>query len=247
VRGANALWFVTQTHRERFLELLPERERESVRARTLVAPMGIELPDIAADRQQARRALGLSRFSVLALGRLVPVKGIDVLLRASRDRPWTLLIAGDGPERSRLEAEARRLRVDARFFGEVANPQKSLLLTAADAFALPSRVLPSGRSEGSPVALLEAMACGLPTVGSAVGGIAELLPQNDSAGLLVPADQPESLANALERLRLDDALRSNLGRRARELVARHRWSRTIEPALSVLSSSQRHPLISPTP
>jgi glycosyltransferase involved in cell wall biosynthesis len=246
-RGANGLWFVTREHRGRFLELLPERERDAVRSRTLVAPMGIELPDIARDRERIRSDLGLSRFSVLALGRLVPVKGIDVLLRASRNRPWTLLIAGDGPERSRLEAEARRLRVDARFFGEVASAQKSLLLTAADAFALPSRVLPSGRSEGAPVALLEAMASGLPTVASAVGGIAELMPEHDLAGVLVPPDQPESLASALERLRLDAALRSDMGMRARELAARHRWSCAIEPALSVLSSSQQQLEISPTP
>lgn len=246
-RGASGLWFVTDGHRERFLELLPERERAAVRSRTTVAPMGIELPDIASDRERIRRELGLTRFSVLALGRLVPVKGIEVLMRASRDRPWTLLIAGDGPERSRLEAQARRLQIDARFFGEVASAKKSLLLTAADAFALPSRVLPSGRTEGSPVALLEAMSFGLPTVSSAVGGIAELLRHDDRAGMLVPPDQPASLANALERLRLDAALRSKMGAIARELAGRHRWSCTIEPAMSVLSPSQRPFEISPTP
>jgi glycosyltransferase involved in cell wall biosynthesis len=237
-RGANGLWFVTRAHCERFLALLPVHERELTQARTWVAPMGIELPErVSGDREQARRDLGLTRFTALALGRHVPVKGIDVLLRASRDRPWTLLIAGHGPERARWEAEARRLGVDARFLGEVASTQKRLLLMAADAFALPSRVLRSGRSEGSPVALLEAMAFGLPIVASAVGGIPELLPRDDSAGMLVPPDQPEHLTNALERLRLDDALRANMGACARELAQKHRWSRAIEPALSVLSAS----------
>lgn len=247
-RGANGLWFVTHAHRDRFLELLPAGEREPARSRTCVAPMGIDLPELApGDRERARRDLALTRFTVLALGRQVPVKGIDVLLRASRDRPWTLLIAGDGPERACGQAEARRLGVDARFLGEVASTQKRLLLTAADAFALPSRVLPSGRSEGVPVALLEAMAYGLPIVASAVGGITELLPHDGCAGMLVPPDQPERLAHALEKLRLDAPLRVHMAANARELAERHRWSRTIQPALSVLSASQRHPEISPTP
>jgi glycosyltransferase involved in cell wall biosynthesis len=247
-RGANGMWFVTRAHRDRFLELLPAGEREPARSRTCVAPMGIQLPEIApGDRERARRDLALTRFSVLALGRLVPVKGIDVLLRASRDRQWTLLIAGEGPERALWQAEARRLGVDARFLGEVANIQKRLLLTAADAFALPSRVLPSGRSEGSPVALLEAMSFGLPIVASAVGGIAELLPCNGTAGMLVPPDHPEQLANALELLRLDAGLRASIGTTARKLAERHCWSRAIEPALSVLSAPRRHPEISPTP
>ena len=184
---------------------------------------------------------------MLALGRLVPVKGIDVLLRASRNRPWTLLIAGDGPERARWETEARRLGVDARFFGEVAGTKKRLLLTAADAFALPSRVLASGRSEGAPVALLEAMSFGLPSVASAVGGVTDVLPPGDRAGIVVPPDRAECLANALDQLRLDAALRSDIGANARKIAERHRWSDTIEPAVSVLSALHRHAEITPTP
>jgi glycosyltransferase involved in cell wall biosynthesis len=233
-RGASGLWFVTHTHRERFLALIPERDRDAVAVRSWVAPMGIEIPEVApSEREQARRALGVTRFSVLALGRLVPVKGLDVLLRASRDRPWTLLIAGDGPERARLQAEAQRLRIDARFFGEVAGPQKRLLLTAADACVVPSRVLPNGRSEGVPVAMLEAMSFGLPIVASAVGGIREVL---SDAGLLVPPDCPEPLASALERLRLDRSSYARASVSARDLAEQHRWNRAIEPAWAVLSA-----------
>lgn len=246
--GADGLWFVTRAHRDRFLSLLPEADREAASARTVIAPMGIDLPEISTlDRERARRDLSLTRFSVLALGRLVPVKGLDVLLRASRNRPWTLLIAGEGPERARWETEARRLGVDARFFGEVAGERKRLLLTAADAFALPSRVLGSGRSEGAPVALLEAMSFGLPSVASAVGGVTDVLPPGDRAGIVVPPDRAERLADALDQLRLDAALRSNLGENARKIAERHCWSDTIEPAVSVLSALHRHAEITPTP
>jgi glycosyltransferase involved in cell wall biosynthesis len=209
--------------------------------------MGIELPEVTLlDRERARRDLALDRFSVVVLGRLVPVKGLDVLLRASRERPWTLLIAGDGPERGRLESEARRLGIDARFFGEIAGAEKSLLLTAADAFALPSRVLPSGRSEGMPVALLEAMAFGLPIVASDVGGVSELI-VHERTGLLVAADRADELTDALDRLRLDPALRATISKAARSLAEQHRWSRVIEPAVSVLSSLHRQAEIAATP
>lgn len=247
-RGASGLWFVTRAHRDRFLSLVPETDREAASTRCMVAPMGIDLPEVSArDREQARRDLCLTRFSVLALGRLVPVKGLDVLLRASRNRPWTLLVAGDGPERARLETEARRLGVDARFFGEVAGEQKRLLLTAADAFALPSRVLASGRSEGAPVALLEAMSFGLPSVAAAVGGVTDVLPPGTRAGIVVPPDRADCLAHALDQLRLDAALRSSLGENARKIAERYRWSDTIEPAVSVLSALHRQAEFTPTP
>jgi glycosyltransferase involved in cell wall biosynthesis len=139
------------------------------------------------------------------------------------------------------------VRAWKRFFGEVAGEQKRLLLTAADAFALPSRVLASGRSEGAPVALLEAMSFGLPSVASAVGGVTDVLAPGDGAGIVVPPDRAECLANALDRLRLDAALRSSLGQNARKIAERHRWSDTIEPAVTVLSEVHRPPEIAPTP
>ena len=246
--GSDGLWFVTQAHCDRFFDLLPARERPALRKRAWVAPMGIDLPArTAGERERARRELRLTGFAVLALGRLVPVKGIDVLLRASQGRPWTLLIAGDGPERATWEAQARATGVDARFFGAVTGTQKSLLLTAADACAVPSRVLPSGRSEGLPVALLEAMAHGLPVVASAVGGIPALLSGPDRAGLLVPPDRPDDLAHAIERLRIDTELRAQLGAVARVCAERHRWSRAIEPAVALLSPAHRHAEITPSP
>jgi glycosyltransferase involved in cell wall biosynthesis len=247
-RAASGLWFVTHNHRDEFLALLDPALREPAANRSWSAPMGIELPRYEpSDRSRARQALGLSDFSVLALGRLVPIKGIDVLLRASAGRRISLLIAGDGPERARLTALARELGVDARFFGEVSGPDKTLLLTAADALVVPSRVLSNGRSEGVPVAMLEAMAHGLPIVASAVGGIGDVLPADESAGLLVIADHSAALGHALERVRDDRVWRTQAGVAAREIAERHAWNRVIEPALAVLTADQRSLEISPTP
>ena len=247
-RAASGLWFVTRGHRDAFLELLDPALRERTEARSWAAPMGIELPDrTLTPRSHARQTLGLSGCCVLALGRLVPIKGIDMLLRASAGRGISLLIAGEGPERARLTSLARELGVAARFFGEVSGRDKALLLTAADALVVPSRVLPSGRSEGVPVAMLEAMAHGLPIVGSAVGGIGDVLPDDESAGLRVIAERPEALGVALERVRDDFAWRMRAAATARAIAERHTWSRAIEPALAVLTVRNRSREISPTP
>jgi colanic acid/amylovoran biosynthesis glycosyltransferase len=82
--------------------------------------------------------------------------------------------------------------------------------------ALPSIVTPSGQLEGIPVSLIEAMACGLPVVGTDAGGVPELL--GDGAGLLVPPGDVPALADALELLAREPAKRAALGERGRARV-----------------------------
>jgi len=117
----------------------------------------------------ARARLGLSRPTVLAVGRLVPIKGHGRLLRAAalaagRGRPADVVILGDGPERERLRNLAGRLGVPLRLPGFVPRPEVAAWMRAADLFALPSICLPNGRTEGAPTTLREALAIGLPTV-----------------------------------------------------------------------------------
>ncbi|WP_438027733.1 glycosyltransferase family 4 protein [Sorangium sp. So ce233] len=139
-----------------------------------------------------------------------PVKGHDVLLRALarlRDRGVvvTVLIVGDGDERDRIHGLARELGIhgkEARFLGFRKDVPD--LLAAADFFVLPSR------DEGLPLAVLEAMARRLPVVVTPVGGVPEVV-RNEQHGLLVPVDAPDALADAIERLARDPALGRRLG------------------------------------
>lgn len=185
-----------------------------VQARTL--PLGVERSVPSAPRSILRRRLGLAgRRALLGLGRLEPVKGFDLLLEAAQAIPRaTVVLAGDGSDRCRLARRASRLGVDLRLCGVVTGPEKTDLLGACDVAAFPSRRLFDGRSEGLPVALLEAMSAGLPVVGAAVGAIPEAM---GGAGLLFPPEDPEALRGALE-----DALRRGrvLARLARQRAAR---------------------------
>jgi glycosyltransferase involved in cell wall biosynthesis len=146
---------------------------------------------------------------ILTCARLHAQKGHAVLLDAAAAVPGArFVIAGDGPESYALHAQAERLGLRDRvvFLGHREDiPQ---LLAACDVFALPSIY------EGSPIAVLEAMASGRAVVSSAIGGTDELIVNGDS-GLLVPPGDPAALASALRRLVDDRPLRARLGARAR--------------------------------
>lgn len=159
---------------------------------------GVEPPSVAG---------GEGSRTVLAVARLVPQKGIDVLVRAAAQLDATVLVAGDGPERAALEAEAAG-RV--QFLGR--RTDVPALLASAGVFVLPSRY------EGTSLALLEAMGAGKAVVATAIGGNDELV-RDGIDGLLVPPDDADALAAALGRLLDDPQLRARLGAAAAARVA----------------------------
>ena len=194
-----------------------------------VVPMGLDVAALAtsdAERQAARRALGHKRPTVLALSRLVPVKGLDTLIRAlqhlhARGLDADLVLAGDGPQRDELRALAAPLGSRVRLVGEVRGEQKRLLLRGCDVLALPSRRLPDGRTESAPTVLLEALAAGCPIVATAVGGVTELV---GDAGFIVPPDEPAALAAALRRILFEPGVAPLLGQKARARSAAYDWA-----------------------
>jgi glycosyltransferase involved in cell wall biosynthesis len=185
--GATSMWFLSPGHRQRFLQTA---NIDPNRVRSHVGPMPIEPPqELAEPRPALRRRLGIEGFTLLFLGRLVPVKGLAELLHAiaSVPRPVSIRIAGDGPERHDLRALAHRLGVDAIFEGWVAGTRKEALFRACDAIVVPSRPL-----DGLPTVLFEAQARALPIIATEAAAIpaqmrshpdVELVPANDGTAL----------------------------------------------------------------
>jgi glycosyltransferase involved in cell wall biosynthesis len=180
----------------------------------------------AREAARARLGLGAGDFLVAGLGRLVPVKGFDVLVAAmpallAAVPGARVAVAGEGPERARLEARARASGVAGRLalLGEIRDVAG--FLAAADVLAAPSR------NEGMGRALVEAMALGVPVVASAVGGIPDVLAGGE-CGRLVPPERPDALATALAELGRDPALAEKL--REASVAQAERFSTAVSEA-----------------
>jgi len=201
-------------------------ERRFPGAATVVHPLPPESPGLQ-DREAARARLGVGRDAVAALcfGLIRPYKGVDVLLEAMArlpdGLPVVLLLAGEpwGELAERLRRRVARTDVSGRVVAKlewVPEADVPAWFAAADVAVLPYR-----SATGSAVAA-QALGWGLPLVGSAVGGIAEVVEEGVN-GLLVPPEDPEALAGALAKV-ADGSLRARLAEGARAASRRWNWA-----------------------
>jgi GalNAc-alpha-(1->4)-GalNAc-alpha-(1->3)-diNAcBac-PP-undecaprenol alpha-1,4-N-acetyl-D-galactosaminyltransferase len=173
------------------------------------------------------------RPALIALGRLHRDKGFDILLEAFAlirdDHPeWDLTILGEGEERSGLEKRRDELGLAGRvsYPGRVKDPYAHL--RRATLFVLPSR------AEGFPLALCEALACGLPAVCTdCAGGVRDII-EDGVNGVIVPVDDATALARALSCLMSDEPKRRSLARRAPEVLERFNPEKTFAAWESLL-------------
>ena len=207
---------VSEKDRQSLLQAgLPENKVELI-----YNAVDANLSRIRGDSEWLRGKLQLPQDSVVctAVGRLVTVKGYDVLISAmgqiaSQVPRLYCLIVGEGECKEELSTQIREAGLEARvrLLGYYAREDAMSILKSSDIFVMPSRY------EGTPIALLEAAALACPILASATGGIPELV-QHEEHALLVPPNDPRGLAQGLMKLTLDREYARSLGQNAQQRI-----------------------------
>lgn len=185
----------------------------------VIPQLGVDPEHFRPFRNEAlRQSLGLSAFTVGYIGRIVPEKGLWVLLEAlsALKGDWQCLLIGEGPIREEWLYQAQRRGIRERVFWVPTVPHIEVpeYINAMDILVLPSLTTARWKEQFGHV-LIEAMACGVPVVGSDSGAIPEVI---GDAGLIVPEGDPVALGRAIDALRTSESHRTILGQRGRERV-----------------------------
>jgi len=240
IERADFIVCISHFHRRFFLA-------EGARAEQLViAYCGVDVGHFRPKPPIGSRPLGPARL--LSSGRLVEKKGFEQLIRAcallrQRDVDFECVIAGSGPLEGRLRARIAELGLDDRVtltgqpLSQEAIPE---FMNGGDVYCLPCVWAKDGDVDGLPQMLMEAMACGLPTVSTRLVGIPDLL--GDGAGVLVEPEDAEEIAAAIESLLADSALSAAFARAGRERVeARFDLRHCLEPLIERFQARMENP------
>jgi glycosyltransferase involved in cell wall biosynthesis len=217
-------------------------------SRTVRIPMGASEPppDSATAAMPVRASFRQGAGPLLVfVGRLIEEKGADDLLHAIAilSKNWPdirALLVGDGQARAELKQLAARLGVAERvtFIGWVDASQVPTYLAAADVFVGPSKRSPQGWQEAQGLSFVEAMLSGVPVVATDSGGITDLV-RHEVTGLVVPQNDPASIAAAVERLLRDDELRTSVVATAARLTRAEYTRKIAAERFSALYESLR--------
>jgi glycosyltransferase involved in cell wall biosynthesis len=214
-RGADLVQVTTETMRDAIIE------RYGLDERIQVVPNYVDIRLF----EPATEDRTLNTISYV--GRFEKEKNVEALLDAIQGLNVELVMIGRGPLKETLTAKAREEGLSVRFHGNVPNAELPSHLNRSELFIMPSHI------EHHPKALLEAMACGLPVIGTEVNGIRELI-QHRQTGYLC-GTSPDSIRRAVQDVLADKALRERMGRNAREFVVeKFSLERVLEMEMGVL-------------
>ncbi len=213
--------------------LITNSHANAARLRTLGCGQPIVIYPGTDPRRFSMKQADSDRLTLLTVGRLAPRKGIDTVLQAlpavlSEFPDLHYRIAGEGPDRGRLEALVREFRLSDRveFLGYIPPERLPAVYQSASVFVMPAREeVAAGSIEGFGIVYLEAAASGLPVIAGRSGGAAEAVRHGETGFLVVP-DDPQHLADTVIRLLRDSDLRVRMGKAGREWVEREmNWDR----------------------
>lgn len=217
LKAAKFFIAISQCSRDFLLQFLPE---ENLQDKSHIVHCGVSPDDFSPPTHERTNQQPL----IFSLAQLVERKGLPVLVEAckilhERGYDFQCLIAGDGPQGSILERLILEYQIQdkVQLVGIVFQEQLSDYLDRSDMFVLPCLTADNGDQDGIPVVLMEAMAMEIPTISTYVSGIPELI-EDGQSGLLVREKDAVALADAIQRLLIDDELRRAIGKNGRQKV-----------------------------
>ncbi|HFD10933.1 MAG TPA: glycosyltransferase family 4 protein [Crenotrichaceae bacterium] len=223
-RQAAAIITVSQSLKERLMNLGISEQKITV------LPNGVDRQLFQpGNRLSLREQHQFTRPTLLYVGNLIPLKGVDIILHALADLPeFDCIVIGDGSEKNRLEKLATSLQVSNRvhFINTLSQSELVDYYTMADILLLPSS------REGYANVLLEALSCGTPVIATAVGGNPDII-TSASAGLLIDERSPDSLKTAIKKLYSNMPAIHNVTNYAQ----RFSWFPTIEQQINLYQST----------
>lgn len=181
-----------------------------------IIPMGVDTSRFNPDKASDFKKFFGAEYLILSVGRLVDKKGIKYLIMAMVDviknfPHAKLIIGGSGPEKDKLEKLSENLGIkdNVIFMGYIENSDLPKYYASSDLFVLPSIETKGGDTEGLGVVLLEAMACGIPVIGSNIGGITDII-KDGGTGFLAQPENPDDIAEKIIELLSNGMARQRL-------------------------------------
>ncbi|HWQ88585.1 MAG TPA: glycosyltransferase, partial [Desulfitobacteriaceae bacterium] len=210
---------------------------DKYRLRKIGIQRPVEIVPVPIDFSLIPNANGNSSFNIVAVGRLIPKKGIDVALKALKFLPkeYFLTVVGDGELRNALKALSESLGVENRVTWKGLLPLNKTLevMSSSSVLLHPARVASDGNAEGTPQTILWAQAMGLPVITTPTGSICEIV-INNMTGLLVEEENPEALANAILLFNGKSDLREDITREAKAKIHKdHSLNRVVEKYFNI--------------
>lgn len=213
VRTASFVRVISRSGQNDLMKII---QNESLEKKIIVLHMGVELQEVRPKKKEP------AIFTILCPANLISVKGHRYLFEGcqilmKRKREFKCLVAGDGPLEAELKELVSKLGLNEHvaFLGRIPHERLLKLYSEGeiDVVVLPSIVTEDGEKEGIPVSLMEAMAFGVPVVSTDIGGTPELI--GDGSGIMVKEKNPETIADALDRLMSDEWLYMTIGQNGR--------------------------------
>lgn len=218
LKKAKYVTVVSESLKNKVLELNPSTN-------VVVQSMGCDLSGFSPENREENYFGQGGQKVVLFVGRLAEVKGVEYLIEAMKEINALLVIVGDGPLKEKLREKADRNKT--MFLGAKSHHELKTIYASADIFVMPSVTAKDGSREGFGLVLLEAMASGLPVVGSNSGGIPEMICDQET-GLLVQERNVAEIREAILKLINDDEFAAYVKEKAKQQLEKYSYEKIAE-------------------